>query len=52
MKAVVVEIKEKYVAILCDDGRFYKIKNKNYVTGQELILKSKFIKTPVKVMQK
>ncbi|NYB72553.1 hypothetical protein HZF24_00200 [Sedimentibacter hydroxybenzoicus DSM 7310] len=46
MKAVVVEIKDKFVAVLSDDGCISKIKNKNYIIGQEIILKNnlKYIK--------
>lgn len=34
MKAVVVEIKNRYVAVLSDDGCIVKIKNNNYEIGQ------------------
>ncbi|WP_313165655.1 hypothetical protein [Sedimentibacter sp.] len=46
MKAVVVEIKGRFVAVLSDDGCISKIKNKNYIIGQEIILKNnlKYIK--------
>lgn len=46
MKAVIVEIKGSDAAILSEDGRIYKIKNKKYVVGQEIILKNnnKYIK--------
>ncbi len=36
MKAVVVEIRDKYVAVLAKNGRIYKIKNNNYTIGQEI----------------
>ncbi|WP_313341721.1 hypothetical protein [Sedimentibacter sp.] len=46
MKSVVVEIKGKFVAVLSDDGCISKIRNKNYIIGQEIILKNnlKYIK--------
>lgn len=40
MKAVIVEIKDKYVAALCSDGRIIKMKNKHYTIGQEIDMKS------------
>jgi anti-sigma factor-like protein len=51
MKAVVVEIRDKYVAVLSNDGRIYKIKNDDYNIGQEIEIKkylvnnNRFIKT-------
>lgn len=36
MKSVVLEIKGKFAAVLSDDGSIKKIKNKNYVVGQEI----------------
>lgn len=39
MKAVIVEIKDKYAAILSDDGCIKKIANQNYVIGQVIELK-------------
>lgn len=51
MKAVVVEIRDKYVAALSSDGRIYKIKNNDYNIGQEIEIKkylvnnNRFIKT-------
>lgn len=46
MKAVIVEIKGSVAAVLSEDGRISKIKNKNYVIGQEIALKNigKYIK--------
>lgn len=46
MKAVVVEIKGKFAAVLSDDGCISKIKNKNYTIGQQITLKNnlKYIK--------
>ncbi|MDF2676863.1 MAG: hypothetical protein K0Q97_1176 [Bacillota bacterium] len=40
MKAVIVEIKDKNVAALCADGRIIKMKNKHYMIGQEINMKS------------
>jgi hypothetical protein len=34
MKAVVVEIKNRFAALLCDDGRIVKVHNRNYAIGQ------------------
>ena len=34
MKAVVLEIKENFAALLFDDGRILKVKNNNYAIGQ------------------
>jgi len=41
MKVVVVEIRDKLAVVLCDDGRVYKIKNKNdkYRIGQIIEVK-------------
>ncbi len=49
MKAVVVEIKGSVAAVLSEDGRISKIKNRNYAIGQEITLKnnSKYIKMAV-----
>ncbi|MDD4779364.1 MAG: hypothetical protein PHT02_01990 [Tissierellia bacterium] len=41
MKAVIVEIRDKYAAALSDDGRIYKIKNENYIIGQRIEVKKK-----------
>lgn len=43
MKAVIVEIRDKYVAALSKDGRILKIKNDNYTIGQEIIMKEQSI---------
>jgi len=43
MKAVIVEIRDKYVAALSKDGRILKIKNDNYAIGQEIIMKEQWI---------
>jgi len=40
MKAIIVEIKENKVAALCSDGRIIKLKNKQYIIGQEIDMKS------------
>ena len=42
MKAVVVEVKDKFVAVLSDDGCISKIRNKNYTIGQEVKLGNNF----------
>ena len=39
MKAVIVEIREKYAAALSDDGCIIKCKDKNYEVGQVIYLK-------------
>lgn len=39
MKSVVVEIKNDFAAILSDDGSIVKVKNKNYVIGQVIVMK-------------
>jgi ribosomal protein S8 len=36
MKAVIVEIKDGYAAVLTQDGGVSRIKNKNYAVGQEI----------------
>nr|WP_314466448.1 anti-sigma factor domain-containing protein [uncultured Clostridium sp.] len=36
MKSVVLEIKGKFAAVLSDDGSIKKVKNKNYMVGQEI----------------
>lgn len=46
MKAVIVDINGKDAAALCDDGRFKKIKNNNYVIGQELTIQPQMIRFP------
>lgn len=40
MKSVVVEIKAGYAAVLSEDGCISKIKNKNYIIGQVIEIKS------------
>jgi len=40
MKSVVVEIKAGYAAVLSEDGCISKIKNKNYIIGQVIEMKS------------
>ncbi len=40
MKAVVVEIKNNYAAVLSDNGCISKVKNKNYVIGQVIYIRS------------
>ncbi len=49
MKAVIVEIKDNVAAMLSEDGRVSKIRNKNYFIGQEIKLKdnNKYIKLAV-----
>lgn len=39
MKAVIVEIRENYVAALSDDGCIVRLKNKNYTVGQVIYVK-------------
>ncbi len=39
MKAVIVEIKDNVAAVLSEDGRISKIRNKKYSVGQEIVLK-------------
>jgi hypothetical protein len=38
MKAVIVEIKGKYAAILAENGLVSKVRNRNYEIGQEIVL--------------
>jgi hypothetical protein len=40
MKSVVVEIKNDIAAVLSDDGSIVKVKNKNYVIGQVIEMKT------------
>jgi hypothetical protein len=40
MQAVIVEVKDRAAAVLSEDGRILKIRNKNYVMGQEIKLKN------------
>jgi len=40
MKSVVVEIKAGYAAVLSEDGCISKVKNKNYIIGQTIEIKS------------
>ncbi len=46
MKAVIVDLKGSNAVILRDDGRFEKIKNKNYSIGQEITLQSQMLHFP------
>lgn len=46
MKAVIVDTNGKDAVALCDDGRFKKIKNNNYVIGQELAIQAQMIRFP------
>ena len=46
MKAVIVDLKDSNAVILRDDGRFEKIKNKNYSIGQEITLQSQVFHFP------
>jgi hypothetical protein len=41
MKAVVVDIKDEYAAVLSDDGSIVKVKNKRYSKGQVIEMKTK-----------
>ncbi len=41
MKAVVVEIKNKYTALLLEDGRIEKVKSENYTIGEVIEMKEK-----------
>ena len=43
MRAVIVEIRDKYVAALSNDGRIYKIKNDTYTIGQEIEIKKHLV---------
>lgn len=40
MKSIVVEIRGQFAAVLCDDGCIVKVKNDNYVIGQEIKMKN------------
>lgn len=40
MKAIIVEIKGKYAAVLSDDGVVSKIKNRSFYLGQEIVIKN------------
>ena len=46
MKAVIVDLNGKDAVALRDDGRFEKVKNKNYSIGQELTLQPQMIRFP------
>lgn len=46
MKAVIVDLKDSNAVVLRDDGRFEKIKNKNYSIGQEITLQSQVLHFP------
>lgn len=46
MKAVIVDVNENDAVALRDDGRFEKIKNKNYTIGQELTIQPQVIRFP------
>lgn len=46
MKAVIVDLNENDAVALRDDGRFEKIKNKNYTIGQELTMQPQVIRFP------
>ena len=50
MQAVIVEIKDKFAAALSEDGRILKIRNKNYVMGQEIKLKNTAIYIKLSVL--
>lgn len=39
MRSVVVEIKNDFAAVLSDDGRILKVKNKDYTLGQVIVMK-------------
>ena len=39
MKAIIVEIKGKHVAVLSDDGVVSKVKNRNFCLGQEIVIR-------------
>ena len=46
MKAVIVEIKNDFAAILSDDGRILKVRNNNYAIGQVIEMnQNKLFKT-------
>ena len=40
MKAIIIEIKGNYAAVLSNDGVVSKIRNKNYFVGQEIVIKN------------
>ena len=44
MKAVIVEVREKFVAALADDGCVKKLKNQNYRMGQVIEMKKPILK--------
>lgn len=44
MKAVVVEIHSGFAAVLSDDGRITKVKNRNYAIGQVIEMKQELAK--------
>jgi len=44
MKSVVVEIKAGYAAVLSEDGCISKVKDKNYIIGQVIEMKSSNLK--------
>lgn len=46
MKAVIVDINGNDAVALRDDGRFEKIRNKNYTVGQELTMQAQTIRFP------
>ena len=46
MKAVIVDLNGNDAVALRDDGRFEKIKNKNYSIGQEITLQAQTIRFP------
>ena len=46
MKAVVVEIRKDFAAVLSDDGRILKVKNQNYAVGQVIEVKEAKLKAP------
>lgn len=50
MKGIVVEIKNKYVAVLSDNGSVIKMKNNNYQIGEEIIMKNVYRKPSRKVI--
>ncbi|WP_324825765.1 anti-sigma factor domain-containing protein [Sinanaerobacter sp. ZZT-01] len=50
MKAVVTEIKGSFAALLSDDGRMIKVKNKNYAIGQVIIMKETRLKVKHKLL--
>ena len=50
MKAVVVEIKGRYVAALSNDGCVSKIRNKDYTVGQVIEIKEQETKKPARIV--